>query len=70
MRLYLNGLQKQEDKLRQVAAARQQKELKDKEHYTFKPQISGKKAKHREGNVENYLLNYGKMIQNKHEKLR
>ena len=39
---------------------------------TFKPQITARAAKHRESstNIENYLLSYGKLLQEKHEQLR
>ncbi|TNV79180.1 hypothetical protein FGO68_gene1688 [Halteria grandinella] len=70
VRLYLKGLKKQEDKARMAEQARQQYEEQEKEKYTFKPQISNKSAKQRDMNVETYLLNYGKMITQKHELLR
>lgn len=44
--------------------------MKEKENLTFHPNVSNKNMKHREGNIETYLLNYGKMIQGKHEQLR
>jgi len=47
---------------------RQQQELKDREQFTFKPQITAR-AQVRERRIEEDLISYGKMVSDKRSKI-
>eukprot|EP00347_Sterkiella_histriomuscorum_P019160 403342715 len=72
IRLYLKGIKKQEEMQRQAQEAQIMKDVKEQEGLTFKPQLVTRKSKQhqRDCKPEEYLLNYGKIIQEKHAKLK
>ncbi|CDW86863.1 UNKNOWN [Stylonychia lemnae] len=72
IRLYLKGVKKQEELTRQAQEAKVLQEVKEYEGLTFQPQLHTKKSKQfvRNGKPEDFLINYGRFIQEKHAKLR